>query len=305
MPRKARVLTTSFLGPSNRSADANRELALASIEAAGAERADLVCLPETFLEVGIPRGDRPVVESVPGPTFEALSRLARKHQVWVVAPYSVQCDADRIENQAVVIDRQGRLAAQYAKVHPTIRESQELGVSAGNDVVVIDTDFGRVGIAICYDIGWPDLWAQLRGQGAELVIWPSAYDGGFPLQVYAWLHSYYIVSAVHTEHSRIIDITGQILASTSRWHRFAAETIDLEKEIFHTDEHAERLYQLQLKMGSRVSVRAFTEEHVFTVESHDAEWPLPRIKEHFGLENFRDYHDRALLVQDGSRVGSR
>ena len=43
---------------------------------------------------------------------------------------------------------------------------------------VMETDFGRMGLAICYDIGWPDLWTQLREQGAELVVWPSAYGGG-------------------------------------------------------------------------------------------------------------------------------
>ena len=50
---------------------------------------------------------------------------------------------------------------------------------------VVETDFGRMGLAICYDIGWPDLWAQLAEQGAELVVWPSAYGGGLPLQAYA------------------------------------------------------------------------------------------------------------------------
>ena len=301
MSRKVRILTTSFLPTSPWTVRDNLELASASIEAAGAERADLVCLPETFLEIGVPPEHRPVVEHLQGSVFEVLARGAKKHGVWVVAPCTVDVGAGRLENQAVVLNRQGELAGSYAKVHPTISESRGRQISAGREAVVIETDFGRLGLAICYDIGWPAVWARLGAMGAEIVVWPSAYDGGFPLRAYAWLHAYYIVSSVHTEHSQIIDITGQVLASTSRWHRFAAETIDLEKEIFHIDDQADRLYRIQKDLGHKVTVRAFTEEHIFTVESHDPDWPLSRIKETFGLENFRDYHGRASTVQERTR----
>lgn len=305
MPRKVRILTTSFFGPGERFAAANRDLAASFVTAAGAEAADLVCLPETFLEVGLPRTERPVAEPVPGPTFDVLAALAKRHAVWVVAPYCVQTEAGSVENSALVIDRQGRLAARYAKIHPTIGECRERSITPGRAAVVVETDFGRLGLAICYDIGWPEHWADLRRQGAELVVWPSAYDGGFPLQAYAWLHAYYVVSSVQTEHSKIVDLTGRVLATTSRWHRLAAATIDLEKELFHIDDQVEQLARLQRECGRRVTVEAFTEEHVFTVESHDPAWPVARLKEHYGLENFRDYHLRAAGVQDRQRDGAR
>lgn len=305
MPRKVRILTTSFHGPQERSAEGNRELAGAYVQAAGAERADIVCLPESFLDIGLPRELLPIAEPVPGPTFDMLASLARRHEVWIVAPFCVRTDDGTIENSAVVIDRRGRLAGRYAKVHPTIGECEERSITPGHEAMVLDTDFGRLGLAICYDIGWPEHWASLRERGAELVVWPSAYDGGFPLRAYAWSHSYYVVSSVRTEHSKVIDLTGDVLASTSRWHRLAAATIDLEKEVFHIDDQVETLYRLQQELGERVSVRAFTEEHVFTVESNDPDWPVGRIKEQFGLENFRDYHARAVGVQDRYRVGTR
>ncbi len=304
MPRKVRILTTSFHGPQERSVKANRELACRFVEAADAERADLVCLPESFLDVGLPRDELPVAEPIPGPSFDALSSLAKRHAVWVVAPFCVRTEAGAIENSAVVIDRRGELAGRYAKVHPTIGECEQRSIAPGREAAVVDTDFGRFGLAICYDIGWPAHWDDLRRLGAEMVVWPSAYDGGFPLQAYAWTHSYYVVSSVRTEHSRVIDVTGRVIASTSRWHRLAATTIDLEKEVFHIDDQVDNLYRLQRELGHRVDVEALTEEHVFTLESHDPAWPVARIKEHFGLENFRDYHARAARVQDGYRAGA-
>lgn len=307
MPRKVRVTTTSFHGQKALSSVAgNRDFAVTSVKAAAAERADLLCLPETFLEIGLPAAEKPVAESVPGPTIDILSALAREHGLWIVAPISVRAATGIIENVAVVIDRQGEVAGSYSKVHPTIGECRTRSIVPGHAPLVIETDFGRLGLAICYDVGWPEHWQELKRQGAELVVWPSAYDGGFPLQAYAWLHQYYVVSSVHTEHSRIIDISGRILASTSRWHRFASETIDLEKELFHVDDHAAKIERVQLDFGQRAQIEAFTEEHVFTLESNDPAWPVARIKAEYGLESFTDYHRRAEGVQDEirERVGT-
>lgn len=305
MPRKVRATTASFCRKGDSSIEANRAFAVTSIEAAAAEQSDLLCLPETLLEIGLPNEDRPFAESIPGPTIDEFSSLAKKHRLWVVAPLSIRTDAGIIENMAVVIDRRGEVRGNYSKVHPTIGECQQRSIVPGSDATVIDTDFGRLGLAICYDVGWPEHWQALADQGAELVVWPSAYDGGFPLQAYAWLHQYYVITSVRTEHSRIIDITGQILASTSRWHRFASKTIDLEKELFHIDDQVEKLMRIQLELGSRAHVEAMTEEHIFTLESHDPAWPVARIKSEYGLESFRDYHRRAEGVQAESRNAMR
>src|SRR5215213_4284114 len=304
MPRKVRVTTTSFRFPDTRTPEQNREQACAYFEAAGAEGADLVCLPETFLEVGIPGDQVPYAEPLPGPTFDALTRLAQKHRMWVVAGYCVRTEEGLVENSAVVIDRQGQLAARYGKVHPTISECHKRQIAPGSEISVVETDFGRMGLAICYDIGWPDLWAQMKEQGAELVVWPSAYDGGLPLQAYAWTHSYYIVSTVLSEHSRVIDISGAVLASTSRWSRLTTTTIDLEKELLHIAPslgQTEKLFRLQEEMGGRVTMQGFTEENFVTLESNDPAWPVARIKQHYGLLNWQEYHAYATQVQEEHR----
>lgn len=306
MPRKVRVTTTSFRIPGLRTVAQNLDQACRFVEAAGAEGADLVCLPETFLETGLDASDLPYAEPLPGPAFEALSRLADRHRLWVVAPYSVMTDDGVIENSAAVIDRQGHLAARYGKLHPTISEMTRRNVAPGaNGVTVVETDFGRVGLAICYDLGWPELWEHLAEQGAELVVWPSAYDGGLPLQAYAWTHGYHIVSSVLGDHSRVIDISGAILASTSRWSRMVTTTIDLEKELLHIapslGQH-ERLFRLQEEMGGRITMQGFSDENFVTLESHDPDWPVARIKAHYDLLNWREYHAAATQAQDERRA---
>lgn len=303
MPKKALVATISQGYPrGSRTVDENVAGVWPAIEAASAAGADLICLPEAFPQVGCPKDDlRSTAQTVPGPVFDRLAAHARRHRAWIVAGTHELTRDGRVENVAWVIGRDGELCGRYAKVHPTIGEI-EGGIAPGGDAPVFDTDFGRIGVAICYDVGWPEHWAALAERGARLIVWPSAYDGGFPLQVYAWSHFAYVVSSVRSDHSKVIDVTGRVLASTSRWSRLALQRVDLEKEVFHIDAQVDKLARVQAELGAKVSVEAFSEENVFTVESHDDAWPLSRIKREFALESFRDYHARATRVQEEHRA---
>jgi beta-ureidopropionase len=300
MPRKIRVATASFFSSGPRTEAENRADALAYVESAGRDGADLVCLPETLLHAGTPRAERPIVEPIPGPTFDALAEAARASRTNVVAGLC-ELREGRHYNVAVAIDRQGRLAGRYEKIHPTIGECRDQRIVPGRATGLVDLDVGRVGLAVCYDVGWPAVWQSLADGGAELVVWPSAYDGGFPLQAYAWTHFYYVVSAVWGQHSKIVDLTGRVLASTSRWSRLAIATIDLERAVFHVDDQYEKLREIQLRYGGRVTAVGYSEENVFTLESNDPELPLAEIVREHGLETFRAYHARAERVQDEHR----
>jgi beta-ureidopropionase len=302
MPRIVHIATTSGF-PADAQQDENRAHALRCIEEAGQRRADLVCLPEGYL--GRTNADRP--EQIPGNTFDGLARLARQYSLWIVAGLYVSQSPDTqdIYNCAVVIDRHGKLAGCYAKMHPTIDECEDHRVIPGSEPIVVDTDFGRVGLAICYDIGWPDYWADLARLGAELVVWISAYDGGLPLSYYAWNHHYQIVSSVRTDHSRALDITGSEIASTNSWHQMADVLLDLETELFHADYNEHQISRVKSEMGNRITVKAFGEERFFTLASNDPDWPVERIAKHYGLEPFRNYYARAANVQDEFRNQAR
>ena len=302
MPHKATIATISLgLAGGGPTVERNLERMQEALDAASAGGADLICLPETFAQVGCPKDLRQqTAQSVPGPVFDFLAQHARRNRTWLIAGTTERMADGTMQNVAWVLNRQGELAGRYAKVHPTIGEI-EGGITPGSAAPVFDTDFGRVGIAICYDIGWPAHWATLAEQGARLIVWPSAYDGGFPLQVYAWSHFVTVVSSVWGYHSKVIDVTGRVLTATSRWSRVAIRRVDLEKEVFHIDAQVRKLADLQRQLGAAVTVEGFSEENGFTVESNDEAWPMARIKQEFGLENFRDYHARATRVQDEFR----
>jgi predicted amidohydrolase len=102
-------------------------------------------------------------------------------------------------------------------------------------VPVFDTDFGRIGVQICFDVEYSDGWDALDQQGSEIFFWLSAYDGGRDLGAKAWQYHRYLASAVQTNHARILNIMGEILAITGGHDRIAVATIDLDVALFHMD----------------------------------------------------------------------
>ncbi len=276
---------------------------LALIDAAGAQKADLVCLPETFATAGLTsQRSAEFAEAADGPSFAALAERARANRVNVVAG-TLQRENGRTSNVAVLFGRDGERIGTYSKRHPTEGEI-EGGVVPGTSAGVFETDIGRVGLAICFDLNWRELWTEMKAQGAQLVCWISAYEGGFPLQAYAWMHDFVVVSSVQSYCGKIIDRTGTVLTTTSRWGRLTSWDIDLDQRWFHTDGQAEKIVAVQQRYGERVRVETRGEEHLFSVARRDPGLSLDSVVAELGLVQLDDYLDRCTRAQRRVRESS-
>jgi len=276
------------------------ELGLSLLDAAGESDADLAILPEAFTAAGLPAEQiARVAEPLTGPTVTFVAERARAHSMYVVAGFYIAEEAD-VSNCAILFDRTGQIVGTYSKQHPTEGEMVN-GVLPGQRTAVFGTDFGRLGLAICFDLNWQPLWASLKANGAELVCWISAYEGGLPLQAFAWIHQYPIVTSVWPYHARVIERTGRIVAETSRWSRLVLYDLNLDKRLFHTNAHEHQLIRLQARYGSRIRIESFTDEHVFTLESIDPDLPIDGIVRDFGLVDYNAFIDRCTDVQIAAR----
>jgi predicted amidohydrolase len=310
MTRKAKIVTTSLATLEDTAPPYNLrhpnpadtlKLGLSLLDAAGAQGADLALLPEGFVAAGLPASQLPAVaEPIDGPVFRAVAEKARRHSMYVVAGFYAAINGG-IANVAALFDRSGRLIGTYAKRHPTEGEIDN-GVAPGSEISVFKTDFGKIGLAVCFDLNWQDLWAKLANKGAELVCWISAYEGGLPLQAYAWMHQYAVVTSVWPYHARIIEPTGKIVAQTSRWGRLAIHELNFDKRLFHTDGHQHQLIPIQTRYGSRIRIESFTEEHLFTLESLDPALPVEDVIREFTLAEYRTFLDRCTKAQIAARA---
>lgn len=146
--------------------------------------ADLAVLPELFAHLG-PRSRVPdVAEPLPGgPVAGALAEAARERSIWVLGGSLHERAGDRIFNTAPLFDRSGELVARYRKIHlfdvhldgqPPFRESAVF--TPGGELVTHEVEGVRVGLAICYDLRFPELFRGLMALGAELIGLPAQFQ---------------------------------------------------------------------------------------------------------------------------------
>jgi len=167
--------------------EANLAEARLLLEEAHAAEARLAVLPENFAFMGIHDADKlGVGESLGGgPIQEFLAATARRLRLWVIAgtiPIRVAADA-RVAAASLVYNAQGERVARYDKIHlfdvelPERAESyrESANMAPGRTPAVVDTPIGRVGLAVCYDVRFPELFRHLSAQGAEVFVLPSAF----------------------------------------------------------------------------------------------------------------------------------
>lgn len=131
-----------------------------------------VCLPEYFNCYGVEACELPVTVKNWQSILDDLCRLAREYRSYIILPV-IQPIEDAYRNRAYLINTQGEIAGFYDKTHITITEKQDMGIVAGDQVKTFDTEYGRVGIVICYDIYFPELFASLRRQRPDMIFFPS------------------------------------------------------------------------------------------------------------------------------------
>jgi len=258
---------------------------------------DLVCLPEAFPTAGLKGlAIEAKTEPIPGPTTEAVAKRAAGHRCSIICPVKTARDG-RFFNSAVIIDRTGAVCGVYDKACPVTSSSDytvfEDGVTPGPSAPVFDLDVGRIGIQICFDAGFPENWRALERQRARLVFWPSAYDGGFSLRAYAYLHHYYVISSVRRGVSRVIDPLGAVVCETGADDDFIVRDINLDFVVYHGDFNHGIARRIEAAYGDRVAVRnsAPGSAH-YLVEPTDPAVTCEHLQQEFGFEATALYHDR-------------
>jgi predicted amidohydrolase len=228
--RTARIVTTRVVEyPATLSG--SLELIGALLDRAALEKPDLVLLTETFTDNGSHRPVTEAAQPIPGPTTEVLSAKARQHRTWV-AMSLLERSGEDVFNTAVLVDREGRIAGKYRKVHLPLEEA-ERGVTPGREYAVFDTDFGKVGMLVCWDHWFTESVRILRLKGAELVLLPVAGDVPQHWDVISRARAIdngvYIASSIGGGNlpSRIVAPTGEVLAETPEG--LAVATVDLDR----------------------------------------------------------------------------
>lgn len=147
------------------------------------ERPDIVILPEMF-SCPYTSCNFPIyAEEEDGKSFNFLSNISKTNNIYLVAGSIPEKEGNKIYNTSYVFNRQGEKIGKHRKMHlfdidiknkQKFKESDTL--SAGNDVTVFDTEFGKIGLCICYDFRFPELARLMVDKGAKAIIVPASFN---------------------------------------------------------------------------------------------------------------------------------
>lgn len=279
-PREVRVMSIVLSGTDNKDIVGSM---IERMRIMALYKPDIICLPEGFTGI---KGKN--AESVPGPTTNRIAEVCRELGCYIICPIHNKKDG-KIFNSAMLIDRKGEIAGKYDKIHPVSSESVN-GVTPGfAPPPVFKTDFGTIGIQICFDINWIEEWKSLKDQGAEIVFWPSAYPAGRNLAAYAWMFKYYVVGCSWRDPATIYDITGDLLAMSGQWEHWAFATLNMEKAFLEIAYYSKSLNEIKKKYGPKVLIRYYNDEDWVTIESRSPDIRIKSILDEYELVPHWDY----------------
>jgi predicted amidohydrolase len=215
---------------------------------------DVIALPEVFAIRGSHQDYRDSAQSISGPLINFMASIAHRHNAWVLAGSIIEASGQGIYNTSVLVNRRGDIQASYRKMHlfeaeisptQTIRESDTY--LAGDTPVVVDLDGWQCGMAICYDVRFPELFRHYSANGAQLFFIPSNFTQNTGkdhwevlLRARAIENQCFVIapnqcgSDPHTKvesygHSMVIDPWGDVLTKIEEGEGAVTVTLDIHK----------------------------------------------------------------------------
>ena len=271
---------------------------------------DLVVLPEICDVIpGVPpeemvgwlrrRGNR---------ILEAFAAYAKRHRCYLVYPtYRERADGT-FSNTAIVIDRQGDVVGVYDKYQPTVRDldNPAMDVRPGVGTCVVETDFGRLGIMICFDLNFQPILDLYARENVDVLAFPSYYDGGHYRQTWAARCQAYVVAAtVGSLDKTVVGPAGDELFRAVSPITTATVRINTNCRVVHLDFNNAKLAAAKRKYGSRLALRYEGRTGVVTVLSTDPSLSVDDVLVEFEIENWRDYASRSAAAREAKAKGRR
>lgn len=237
------------------SVEENLKTAKRLVNEAASQGATLVVLPENVALIGKTDRQKLTIAESPGegPLQSFFSKLAQELNVWIVAgTLPIKADANRVYAACCVWNNQGQLAARYDKIHlfdvlvqPNTEYTESDTIFPGKEWVCVDSPVGKLGLSVCYDLRFPELYRKLFSEGAELFLVPAAFTEVTGkahweplLRARAIENFCYVIAAnqygVHRNgrssygHSMIIDPWGQIIEQRETGEGVLMVEIDLD-----------------------------------------------------------------------------
>lgn len=258
-------------------------------------RPDLIVLPEACDRIPMSDADKAEFYRVRGnQILDFFREMARENRCYITYPWvRVMPDGTR-RNSITLIDRKGEIAGTYNKNYPVPSETTESGILCGKDATVIETDFGRVALAICFDLNFPELLARYKEQKPDLIVFCSMYHGGLMQKYWAYECRSHFVGAIARTESTVVNPVGETVARSTNYIPKVTATINLDSRVVHLDDNWVKMQAAREKYGRGVTI--YDPGHLGTLLfcSEMADKSVDELIREFDIELWDDYYRRSV-----------
>jgi Carbon-nitrogen hydrolase len=257
---------------------------------------DLIVLPEACDRYnGMKTADKEKYYAVRGDKMlKFFSEKAKANNCYIAYSAAFQVADGTFRNCTQLIDRQGEVAGIYNKNHLVIDETTKAGILCGKHADLIETDFGTVACAICFDLNFDELRLKYVDQQPDLILFSSMYHGGLMQEYWAYSCRAHFVGAIHNLPSAIISPTGETLAETTNYFDYITETVNLDCKVVHLDENWDKITAAKEKYGRGFIMKDPGLLGAVLLSSELEDINIDEIIEEFEIEILDDYMARSM-----------
>ena len=258
------------------------------------DKPDLIVLPEVCDLSG---ADKEYLKVRKNQVLDYFASVAKANHCNIAFGMIREESEGVLRNSCVILDRNGRIAGIYNKNFPTIGE-MEKGIKPGREAPLIQLDFGKVAVAICFDLNFDELLKQYAGEKPDLIIFSSVYHGGLAQSKWAYTcRSYFVGSVYKGTPSEVRNPMGEIVATSTNYFDFAVTKINLDCKLVHLDGNWNKLTALKEKYGSGVTISDPGKLGSVLVSSEDKNITVNQMIKEFEIELLDDYLNRVRVVR--------
>ena len=262
-------------------------------------KVDLIVLPEVCDAPGGLKGaeQENYLKARQNQLLDYFASVAKDNNCYI-AFGSIHEAKEGLRNSLVLLDRKGKMAGTYNKNFPTIYEMDD-GIIPGNEVSVIQCDFGKVALAICFDLNFDELRQQYAKAKPDIVIFSSVYHGGLMQGAWAYSCRSYFVSAISDNRapSAILNPLGEVVATSTNYFNYTKATINLDYKVVHLDFNWDKLTKLKAKYGDAVTIHDPGKIGAVMITSEDKNISAAQMVKEFDIELLDDYFNRSREVK--------
>ena len=225
--------------------------------------------------------------------LNAFRECARQHHCYLIYPTYRPLGNRRYANSSILIDRDGDVIAVYDNVYPTVREMQ-FGVVPGRNPVIAETDFGRLGMVICFDLNFWDLMEAYAKLKPDVLAFSSYYDGGFMRQTWAAKCRSWLIGATVGELPKtLVGPASEIVRHEHSYYRTVTVRLNTNCAVVHLDFNRKRMQAAIQKYGPVIGFRDPGGAGMVTFFSRDPKLPIGQVIREFGIETWDQYYERS------------